>query len=117
MFKEVGYEEIILNGRATAGRPYQSNPGPAHQPPGTRSEIVPYYLDVEKIAICHQYLLPDGGFGASGKPDPKLVSYGGIVMYCHSQPCVCQVCSNTPEDWRKALEDARISSLADPLDD
>ena len=99
------------------GRPQDGPTKATHQPQGTRSEIVLYYLNGEKIAICHQYVLPDGGFGASGKPHPKLVSYDGIVLYCHSQPCVCDVCSNTPEDWRNALEDARISSLKNPMDD
>jgi hypothetical protein len=30
----------------------------------------------------HQYLRPDGTLGLSGRPDPKLVLYEGVVYYC-----------------------------------
>jgi hypothetical protein len=99
MFKDVNYEKAILEKRARAGKPLKDDPGPPHQPTGTRSQTVPYSLMGYRIAICHQYLLPDGSFGASGKPDPKLVEYRGKVFFCHSQPCSCAVCSAPPEDW------------------
>jgi hypothetical protein len=100
MFKEVGYEAAILEKRATPGKPNKDVPGPSHQPPGTRSQSVPYFLAGHRIAICHQYTLPDGSFGASGKPDPKMVEYRAHRMYCHSQPCKCPVCTGKPENWR-----------------
>lgn len=103
MFKETGYEEMVLNRRAVQGRPYKSKPGPAHQPIGTRSESVGYFLDGERIAVCHQYVLPDGSLGASGKPDPKAITYDGVTLFCHSGPCECSVGSEDPEDWRKAV--------------
>ena len=82
MFKGLGYERAILEKRARAGKPYKDDPGPPHQPLGTRSQSVPCFLMGAKIAVCHQYTLPDGSIGASGKPDPKLIQYQGHEMYC-----------------------------------
>ncbi len=103
MFKEVGYETAILSKRARAGTPYKDIAGPSHQLPGARSQSVPYFLMGVKIAVCHQYLLPDGSFGASGRPDPKLVQYRGHVLFCHSTNCRCSVCSSPPENWRNVI--------------
>jgi hypothetical protein len=36
-----------------------------------------YRIDGEPVAIVHQYLLPDGRLGASGRPDPKQVIVPG----------------------------------------
>lgn len=33
----------------------------------------------QPIAIVHQYLLPDGTIGASGRPDPKMVRVGDVT--------------------------------------
>ena len=30
----------------------------------------------KKLAICHQYVLPDGSLGASGRNDPKQILVG-----------------------------------------
>jgi hypothetical protein len=103
MFKDVGYERAILEKKARAGRPYKDEPGPAHEPPGTRSQSVPYLLLGVKIAVCHQYLRPDGTFGASGLPDPKLLEYQGHVVFCHNMKCRCGTCSAKPEDWRVVI--------------
>jgi hypothetical protein len=84
MFKEVGYEREILEKKAPAGKPYKDDPGPSHQPLGTRSQTVPYYPG-KGMAVCHQYLRPDGTFGASGKPDPKMLRYQGHELYCISK--------------------------------
>src|SRR5437879_1781986 len=65
-----------MEGRARAGKPYKDDPGPAFEPKGTRSQSMPYSLMGLKIAVCHQYKRPDGSFGASGKPDPKIIEYG-----------------------------------------
>jgi hypothetical protein len=105
MFKELGIERGISEGNITPGAPAKSDlvSFPHHQPPGTKSEMIPYYNGIEKVAICHQYTLPDGTIGASGKPDPKMIRHKGRQYYTHSQPCKsfgCTVCRQPPEDWR-----------------
>lgn len=52
-------------------------------PPGTKSEIIIYHDPANKglYAKVHQYILPDGTIGASGKPDPKAILLDG-KMYC-----------------------------------
>ena len=52
-------------------------------PPGTKSEIIIYHNPANKelYAKVHQYVLPDGTLGASGKPDPKAILLDG-KMYC-----------------------------------
>jgi hypothetical protein len=107
MFKEVGYEQAILEKRARAGKPYKDIPGPAFEPPGTRSQSVPYFLMGVKISLCHQYLRPDGTFGASGLPDPKLIEYQGHVLFCHEAKCVCATCRAEPEDWRVVIAEMK----------
>jgi hypothetical protein len=108
MFKELGYEQAILEKRARAGIPYKDHPAPTHQPTGTRSQSVPYFLLGRKIAVCHQYLLPNGRFGASGLPDPKLVEYQGHVLFCHSALCTCKTCAAPPENWRQVIEEMKV---------
>jgi len=107
MFKELGYERAILEKRARAGKPLKDMPGPSFEPPGTRSQSVPYSLMGVKIALCHQYLRPDGTFGASGLPDPKLIEYQGHVLFCHETKCVCATCIAEPEDWRIVIEEMK----------
>ncbi len=50
-----------------------------NQPPGTMSQLVDV-LDASgtRVAEFHQYLLPDGSIGASGRRDPKGVLVGGV---------------------------------------
>jgi hypothetical protein len=107
MFKDTGYEAAILSGRARAGKPFKDRPGPDHQPPGTRSQFVPYSLFGHTIAFCHQYLLSDGTFGASGKPDPKILEYQGYRFFCHAANCDCPICQSPAEDWRAVLEELK----------
>lgn len=69
------YERVISGEFTTVIRkervPKRQKPG---HPPGTRSQFVYYYdSDGNKLAGVHQYLLPDGTLGASGKPDPKYI--------------------------------------------
>ncbi len=48
-------------------------PSQAGQPAGTRSQTL-WYFDaqtLERLAFVHQYVLPDGSIGGSGRPDPK----------------------------------------------
>src|ERR1700677_1729111 len=95
MFKDVGYEAKIIEKKAR-GSIIKDDPGPSHQPYGTRSQSVQYYIFGRRVALCHQYLRPDGTFGASGKPDPKMIDYQGHGLFCHSQsktkPCLCKTC-------------------------
>jgi hypothetical protein len=47
-------------------------------PPGSRSEMISYReINGFELARAHQYVLPDGRIGASGKPDPKRVLKDG----------------------------------------
>jgi hypothetical protein len=41
------------------------------------------YYDSEnlRVALLHQYLLPNGKIGASGQADPKEVLHEGIFYY------------------------------------
>lgn len=50
-----------------------------NQPPGTMSQLVDV-LDASGTCVAefHQYLLPDGSIGASGRRDPKGVLVAGI---------------------------------------
>ena len=45
---------------------------PGH-PTCTRSQFVYYIIGETLVAAAHQYLLPDGSLGGSGRPDPKIV--------------------------------------------
>src|SRR5579871_6216414 len=107
MFKDVGYEWAIVDKTARPGVPYKDDPGPPHQLPGTRSQSVLYFLEGAKVAVCHQYVLPSGRFGASGLPDPKLLAYQGHVLYCHSAKCSSVTCAAAPEDWRAVMEELK----------
>ena|SRR3990170_3865629 len=46
----------------------------------TRSQYIAY-IDSEgqELARVHQYLLPDGSLGASGRPDPKQLLVNGVL--------------------------------------
>jgi hypothetical protein len=44
----------------------------------TRSQILEYWRDEERVAVVHQFLKPDGTIGASGRPDPRVVRRGRI---------------------------------------
>ena len=102
MFKDVGYEDAITVKRALP-QVLKSDPGPPHQPPGTKSETISWSLLSQQVAVCHQYTLLSGKLGASGKPDPKALWYQGVNVYVHSSPCNCTVCTSPAEDWRTVL--------------
>jgi hypothetical protein len=53
-------------------------------PPGTRSQRVIYYDGETAVAVVHQYILPDGSIGASGRPDPKWLLDGGTIFMLES---------------------------------
>jgi hypothetical protein len=53
----------------------------------TRSQYISYSDDAgQEIARVHQYLLPDGTLGASGKPDPKRLLHDGILYFPLPEP-------------------------------
>ena len=55
--------------------PYSSN-----EPIGTESQIVSLRdSNDEEVARVHIYLRPDGTFGGSSKPDPKIVLEGNTL--------------------------------------
>ncbi|MCY3960092.1 MAG: hypothetical protein OXG34_00275 [bacterium] len=43
-----------------------------------------WYLgpDGQELALAHQYLLPDGTIGGSGRPDPKRLILDDEIIYC-----------------------------------
>jgi hypothetical protein len=43
-----------------------------------------WYLDDQRnrLALVHEYRLPDGSLGGSGKPDPKRMYFEGEILYC-----------------------------------
>jgi|SRR5208282_4126819 len=54
-----------------------ANPTKTGMPPGTKTQMVEYIdANDNQIALVHQYRLPDGSIGASGKPDPKKLLIG-----------------------------------------
>lgn len=68
-------------------RSQRCNPPPDGHPEGTRSQIV-YYLDAAgyRVAVVHQYVLPDDTIGGSGQPDPKYLRHGGIIYQPDDDP-------------------------------
>jgi hypothetical protein len=50
----------------------------ANEPPGTRSQEFSYFNGGMEVVRGHQYVRPNGEFGASGRPDPKRIFEGGI---------------------------------------
>ena len=52
-------------------------------PAGTRSQVIWYFgRDGQELALVHQYLLPDGTLGGSGRPDPKRMILDNEVIFC-----------------------------------
>ena len=46
----------------------------------THSQSAVYFdSQSQPIAIVHQYVLPDGTIGASGRPDPKMVRVDNVT--------------------------------------
>jgi hypothetical protein len=45
--------------------------------------MVAYFtLTLERVALVHEYRLPDGTIGASGRPDPKRILLEGEILIC-----------------------------------
>lgn len=64
---EAGIYKTVL------GRDSHAKPKP-NIPWCSRSQTIYYYDESNtKLALAHQYVLPTGEIGASGKPDPKVM--------------------------------------------
>lgn len=80
MFNEGRYYERVQSGELSALTERQKTPSPRYQqPPGTVSEEVAYFDGGIKVARVHQFVLPDGTIGASGRPDPKAILREGVL--------------------------------------
>lgn len=83
-FNKLDLLERIIRGELKSillvDRPVQPEVG---LPEGTRSQMV-WYLgpDGQELALVHQYLLPDGTIGGSGRPDPKRLILDDEIIYC-----------------------------------
>jgi hypothetical protein len=71
------FKELVIDSHAA--------PSVANQPPGTKSEIAEYRSPTERVALVHQYKLPNGGIGGSGRPDPKQVLHEGVLYVLERQ--------------------------------
>lgn len=67
--------------RVASRRPPHRSSG---QPPGTESQMVHYFRlhDLQRIAVVHQFVRPDGSIGGSGRPDPKRLMLETEIIYC-----------------------------------
>ena len=51
------------------------------QPEGTISRLSWYFTpQLERVALVHQFIRPDGTLGASGRPDPKWLLVDGVIL-------------------------------------
>ena len=55
-------------------------PASAGQPLGTVSQRVLYLREGMNVAVVHQYVRPDGALGGSGRPDPKWLRDGNVIL-------------------------------------
>ncbi len=89
LFNDASYLTRTLNGTFTvqnfgAQSVYQ-NPsdlrGHDPEPEGTISGLIEIIDPATngRVAVAHRLLRPDGSFGASGLPDPKMVIVDGVI--------------------------------------
>jgi len=78
------YERACANELLASVESSRAPRGDYDLPPGTQSQMVWYFEPetMRRVALVHQYLLPDGTVGGSGRPDPKRIIIEGIVLYC-----------------------------------
>jgi hypothetical protein len=84
LFRAPSVEGGIVSGELRPQLLREGHPSPkkSGEPFCTRSQILAFYdYNNTGIAVCHQYLRPDGRIGASGKMDPKRVSIRGTVYF------------------------------------
>jgi hypothetical protein len=81
MFNEGRFVERAEKGEIKAVLIHTGIPSPeVGLPLGSRSEMISYReINGLELARAHQYVLPDGGIGASGKPDPKRILKDGTL--------------------------------------
>jgi hypothetical protein len=75
MFNEDRFIERAERGEIKAVVVHSGVPSAAvGMPMGSKSELISYRdLNGLELSRAHQYVLPDGRIGASGKPDPKRI--------------------------------------------
>ncbi len=82
LFNEGRYQERLDAGELVAELRKSKHPSAprARMPVCTRSQTLVYLNGRRRfVAIVHQYLLPSGRLGASGRPDPKLLRHEGRI--------------------------------------
>ena len=81
MFNESGVWERVQSGELVAVVLESRNaPALSGQPSGTLSQSISYRdPDGNEIARVHQYLMPNGDLGGSGRPDPKRLFHNGVL--------------------------------------
>jgi hypothetical protein len=80
-FNALDYYGAVLRGELTAVAQRDSVlREPLGFPAGTRTQRVYYMKGQVRVAIVHQYVLPDGTLGASGLPDPKWLRDGRRIL-------------------------------------
>ena len=83
LFNECQYFEQSQRGEITKrqiSKDHEVDPTKSGQPPGTKSQIIEYLdKNLNQVAIVHQYRLPSGQLGGSGRPDPKTLRIGNIL--------------------------------------
>ena len=84
IFNDGDYYAKVLRNELVAVVERDGLASPAmNQPPGTRSQTVRYYdRESGPVAFVHQFVMPDGSLGASGKPDPKRIWFENEILYC-----------------------------------
>jgi hypothetical protein len=81
LFRLHRIQQRALQGEFSTRVLRENTPDPSNrQPAGTVSQLVGYYNEKgAQVGMAHQYVLPDGSLGASGKPDPKCLRVGSIL--------------------------------------
>ena len=84
IFNDGDYYAKVLRNELVAVVERDGLASPAmNHPSGTRSQTVRYYdHEFGPVAFVHQFVLPDGSLGASGKPDPKRIWLESEILYC-----------------------------------
>lgn len=85
MFNKAGYWERAKSGefKVVLRRNSHLNSPPEDLPFCTHSQTLRYFdADGNKVAVVHQYLLPDNSIGRSGLPDPKFMQINGKTYSC-----------------------------------
>jgi hypothetical protein len=90
LFNEGGYLDRLVDGRLVASRKSNRHPAAPEAPvPNCTLSQILIYIDTrtgEKVAEVHQYLMPNGQLGASGKPDPKRLLHNGTLYAVRTIP-------------------------------